>query len=53
MTGVGMVVAAIVLLRGLYAANHMCRKTALPVRAAWVLLTVGAAAVLLQGGASV
>ena len=47
-----MVAAAIVLLRGLFVAlNAMCPKTRLSIRLTWILLTVGAAAVLLLGQA--
>jgi hypothetical protein len=41
--------AAIVLGGGVRAINHMCPGTALPIRATWLLLTIGAAAVLLAG----
>ena len=47
-----MAAAAIVLLRGLFVAlNAMCSKTRLSIRLTWILLTVGAAAVLLLGRA--
>jgi len=47
-----MVAAAIVLLRGLFVAlNAMCPKTRLSIRLTWILLTLGAAAVLLLGRA--
>lgn len=47
-----MVAAAIVLMRGLFVAlNAMCPKTRLTIRVTWILLTVGAAAVLLMGQA--
>lgn len=47
-----MVAAAIVLMRGLFVAlNAMCPKTRLAMRLTWVLLTAGAAAVLLLGRA--
>ena len=47
-----MVAAGIVLLRGLFVAlNAMCPKTRLAMRFTWILLTVGAAAVLLVGRA--
>lgn len=43
-----MCAAAIVLLRGLFVAlNAMCPKTRLSIRWTWILLTMGAAAVLL------
>lgn len=51
MMALNLAAAAIVLLRGLIALNHMCPGTALAVRVTWVLLTVGAAAVLLLGAA--
>lgn len=47
-----MIAAAIVLLRGLFVAlNAMCPKTRLGIRLTWILLTAGAAAVLLVGRA--
>lgn len=47
-----MVAAAIVLLRGLFVAlNAMCPQTRMSIRLPWILLTVGAAAVLLLGRA--
>ncbi|WP_317201499.1 hypothetical protein [Janthinobacterium sp.] len=49
MMHINLAAAAIVLVRGLLALNHMCPGTALRVRATWLLLTVGAAAVLLLG----
>lgn len=48
MMALDMCAAAIVLLRGLFVAlNAMCPKTRLSIRLTWILLTVGAAAVLL------
>lgn len=48
-----MVAVGIVLLRGLFVAlNAMCPKTCLAMRLSWILLTVGAAAILLLGRAS-
>lgn len=44
-----MLAAAIVLARGVYVLNRMCPRTALTVRATWLLLSIGAAAVLLAG----
>jgi hypothetical protein len=45
-----MIAAGIVLLRGLFVAlNAMCPKTCFSMRLTWILLTVGAAAVLLFG----
>lgn len=39
--------AAVVVLRGLYVLNHMSKETSMPIRASWLVLTGGAAAVLL------
>ena len=48
MTTIDMIAAALVLVRGLFfAINNMSRATDLHVRITWLLLTVGAAAVLL------
>ena len=48
MIAIDMVAAAVVLLRGLFVAlNSMCPKTRFSIRITWILLTVGAAAVLL------
>lgn len=52
MTIINMTAAALVLIRGLFfALNNMCPKTSFGIRATWVLLTSGAAAVLLLGHA--
>lgn len=42
-----LIAAAIVLVRGIIALNHMCQRTRIHFRATWLLLTVSSAAVLL------
>lgn len=51
MMAINMAAAALVLLRGVIALNHMCPGTALGIRIVWLLLTASAAAVLLSGAA--
>lgn len=51
MIGLNTVAAALVLLHGVIALNHMRPGAALRLRAAWLLLTGGAGAVLLLGAA--
>ncbi|MET3132853.1 ABC-type methionine transport system permease subunit [Oxalobacteraceae bacterium GrIS 1.11] len=49
MLTLNLMAAFIVLVCGLLALNRMCPRTALGIRATWLLLTVGAAAILLLG----
>lgn len=51
MMTLNMLAAAIILLRGLIALNHMCPGTALAMRAAWLLITAGAGASMLLSAA--
>lgn len=43
--------AAVVVLRGLYVLNHMGKRTGMLIRASWLVVTGGAAAVLLTSSA--
>ena len=49
MLALNLMAAVIVLVCGLLALNRMCARTALGIRATWLLLTVCAAAILLLG----
>lgn len=50
MTAMNTVASTIVLWSAICATNHMCRQTTFLVRAAYIMLGVGAAAVLLAPG---
>lgn len=49
MQNLNLLAAAIVLVRGLLAITSMCPGTPLAIRATWIVLTFGAAAIIMVG----